>query len=234
MLKRGASTALRSGRRSPRRHRGTLGLLPVGRCSCSTRQLPLSSPAVAARSRRPGRRKRRRADGSAGNVAGGRRLAQLAHPLLDARAPDELAPHPRLERAVGEHAGQRPRREREHRSGGAGRAGADAQRRGGGDEQRQVPAGADGDRRLVGGGRVGQRALGGVVDRDRRGGEALVEVRHQQFGCDRKRIARAGAGLEVRAQREANERRLAERAGAVAGHVADDERGAAVVQRDDV
>ena len=72
------------------------------------------------------------------------------------------------------------------------------------------------------------------MDRDRGGGEALVEVRCQRFGCDRQRIARAGAGLEVRAQREAHERRLAERAGAVAGHVADDERGAAVVQRDDV
>ena len=91
---------------------------------------------------------------------------------------------------------------------------------------RVVRRSAGHDRRRVPGARVGERAVRGVVDGHDHGGEVAVELAADGALGHLERQPRLEAGAEVGAQRVAHEGRVGESLAAVAGDVAEDERGA--------
>ena len=118
-----------------------------------------------------------------------------------------------------------PGRERQR---GLAQAGAHAQadRRRGGGEHRLVPAGANHDRRGMAGARIGERAAARIVHRQHHRWRSPRPGARRSPGRPPAARRAARARLEVGAQRVAHEGGAGERGAAVAGHVAEDERGA--------
>ena len=167
------------------------------------------------------------------HVLGGGVAAGVADDLRQPGAAEDAVLGGGLGQAVGVEAGDGARGQRHGGLAQPGRQ-APADRRRPGGEHRLVARATGDDRRRVAGARVGERPVRGVVHRHDHRGEVAVELAAHGALGDLEGEPRLQPGLEVGAQRVAHEGGVGERGAAVAGHVAEDERGAPAGERERV